>query len=83
MRLLLVLSAVTLLLRATGLAQSARPPVDLIITHAHVVTMNDRRTIIEDGAVIISDSRIVAVGRAAWHDQYPHPRLDDGVPRPR
>lgn len=65
MRLLLVLSVVAFLLHASGLAQSARPPVDLIITHAHVVTMNDRRTIIEDGAVIISDSRIVAVGPAA------------------
>jgi cytosine/adenosine deaminase-related metal-dependent hydrolase len=36
--------------------------VDLIVTHAYVVTMNASRQIYPDGAVVIKDGRIVAVG---------------------
>ena len=42
----------------------------VLITHAHVVTMNARREIIEDGAVIIRGSRIIAVGPAALAAQF-------------
>jgi len=58
-------------------AASAMQPADLILTHAHVVTMNERREIIEDGAVIIRDSRIVAVGPAALAAQYSAPKTID------
>jgi 5-methylthioadenosine/S-adenosylhomocysteine deaminase len=40
-------------------------PVDLVVTNAHVVTMNDSREVIENGAVIIQGSQIVAVGPAS------------------
>lgn len=36
---------------------------DLIITHAHVVTMDGQRTVIDDGAVAIAGNRIVAVDK--------------------
>jgi cytosine/adenosine deaminase-related metal-dependent hydrolase len=35
---------------------------DVLVDHALVVTMNDRREVISDGAVAIADDRIVAVG---------------------
>lgn len=40
-------------------------PADLIITRAHVLTMNTAKDVIEDGAVVIRGERIVAVGPAA------------------
>jgi 5-methylthioadenosine/S-adenosylhomocysteine deaminase len=50
---------------------------DLIITHAHVITMNAAREIIEDGAVIIKDARILAVGPAALAAHYNAPKTID------
>jgi 5-methylthioadenosine/S-adenosylhomocysteine deaminase len=50
---------------------------DLIITHAHVITMNAAREIIEDGAVIIKDARILAVGPAALAAHYTAPKTID------
>lgn len=40
-------------------------PADLVITRAHIVTMNAAKDVIEDGAVVIRGERIVAVGPAA------------------
>ena len=60
-----VFSAAVLVLPLAALAQPALQRADLIITHGHVVTMNARREIIEDGAVVIRGSRIIAVGPAA------------------
>ena len=65
-----VFTVATLILPFTAFAQPMPPPADLIITHAHVVTMNARREIIEDGAVIIRGSRIIAVGPAALATQF-------------
>jgi len=65
-----VFSAAVLVLPLAALAQPALQRADLIITHAHVVTMNARREIIEDGAVIIRGSRIIAVGPAALAAQF-------------
>lgn len=43
--------------------QTPQPqPADLVVTNAYVVTMNDRKDVIERGAVVVSGSRIVAVG---------------------
>lgn len=39
--------------------------VDLLIEGSHVVTMNEARDVIRDGAVAIAGNRIVAVGKAA------------------
>ncbi len=52
-------------------------PADLIIIHAHVITMNATREIIEDGAVIIKDARILAVGPAALAAGYTAPKTID------
>ena len=40
----------------------AQERVDLIVTNGCVVTMNDRKEILEGGIVVIKDARIVAVG---------------------
>jgi 5-methylthioadenosine/S-adenosylhomocysteine deaminase len=39
------------------------PKIDLLVEHALVVTQNDRRDVIEDGAVAVQGGRLVAVGR--------------------
>jgi 5-methylthioadenosine/S-adenosylhomocysteine deaminase len=45
---------------------NGRPePCDLLITGWYVVTMNDTRDVIHDGAVAIRDRRIMAVGKRA------------------
>ena len=57
---------------ATLLALTARAQehADLVITNAYVVTMNDHRDLIEGGAVVIRDAKIVAVGPAAVAAKY-------------
>ncbi|MBL9199137.1 MAG: amidohydrolase [Opitutaceae bacterium] len=51
--------------------RAQRPePADLVITRAHVVTMNAAKDVIEDGAVVIRGERIVAVGPAAVAARY-------------
>jgi cytosine/adenosine deaminase-related metal-dependent hydrolase len=63
---------------ASVLMLSAAPqPADLIITHAHLITMNATREVIEDGAVIIKDSRILAIGPAALAANYTAPKIID------
>ena len=37
-------------------------PVDLLLDHGGVITMDDERRVLRDGAIAISDGRIVAVG---------------------
>jgi cytosine/adenosine deaminase-related metal-dependent hydrolase len=51
-------------------ALAAPQPADLIITRAHIVTMNAAREVIEDGAIIIRDSRIVAIGSSSIAKDY-------------
>lgn len=53
-----------------GQENAAPETADLIVTNAYIVTMNDRKEIHENGAVIIKDSRIVAVGPAALASRY-------------
>jgi 5-methylthioadenosine/S-adenosylhomocysteine deaminase len=77
LRSLSLTSALTFSVAALG--QPASPPerVDLIVTNAHVLTMNERKEIHENGAVIIKDSRIVAVGPATLADRYTAPKTID------
>lgn len=58
-------------------AAEAPAPVDLIVTRAHVLTMNARKDVIEDGVVVIKDARIVAVGPAALAAAYTAPKVID------
>lgn len=51
-------------------ALAAPQTADLIITRAHIVTMNAAREVIEDGAIIIRDSRIVAIGSSSIAANY-------------
>jgi cytosine/adenosine deaminase-related metal-dependent hydrolase len=76
MRLPLALAALFSLASA-WLAASEPTRVDLIITHGHVVTMNDRREVFADGTVVIQGSRLVAVGPAALAQQYTAARVID------
>jgi cytosine/adenosine deaminase-related metal-dependent hydrolase len=61
----------------TARAADAPLPADLIVTNAHVVTMNARKDVIENGAVIIKDSLIFAVGPGALADRYVAPKTID------
>ena len=61
----------------SGRASDAPLPADLIVTNAHVVTMNARKEVIAPGAVIIKDARIVAVGPAALAARYTAPKVID------
>src|SRR5439155_4282751 len=47
------------------LAAAAADPVDLVVRHATVVTVDAQRRVIADGAVAIAGGRILAVGPAA------------------
>jgi len=40
-------------------------PVDWILTHGTVVTMDDTRQVIEDGAIAVKGDKIVAIGESA------------------
>lgn len=63
----LVLGAFALLL--TGPVDAAEP-ADLIIKNAHVLTMDDSRTVHENGVVVVVGDTIEAVGGAELLDQY-------------
>jgi cytosine/adenosine deaminase-related metal-dependent hydrolase len=65
------------LLLAVAARAAAPLPADLIVTNGYVVTMNDRREIIESGTVIIKDARILAVGTAALAAAYTAPKTID------
>ena len=58
------LLATTLFGGSLAFAQAPQS-ADLILKHAYVVTMNTSKDIVADGAIVIRDSRIVAVGPAA------------------
>lgn len=69
---LVVVGLVVLACAATVSAQPSpgRQPADLIVTNGYVVTMNDAKDIVENGVVVITGGRIVAVGPAALAAQY-------------
>jgi 5-methylthioadenosine/S-adenosylhomocysteine deaminase len=50
---------------------------DLIVTNGYVVTMNAQREIIESGAVVVRDARIVAVGPAEVARRFTAPKVID------
>jgi 5-methylthioadenosine/S-adenosylhomocysteine deaminase len=59
----------TLLAIATATVAPAQT-VDLIVTHAYVMTMNASKQIYPDGAVVIRDGHIVAVGPSSITSGY-------------
>lgn len=75
------LAAVITLAVSAGLAPSAPAatplPADLIITHAHILTMNPAREVIRDGAIVIRGERILGVGPAAIAARYTAPKTID------
>ncbi len=58
-------------------AQATPQAADLIVTHAYVVTMNDKKDIYADGAVVIKDTHILAVGPATLATQFSAPKVID------
>jgi 5-methylthioadenosine/S-adenosylhomocysteine deaminase len=75
---MLILRQLILLVALAAAGLCAQPlPADLIVTNAHVVTMNDRREVHAHGAVIIQGARILAVGPAAIAARYAAPKTID------
>lgn len=62
MKLAILFALLPLLMRAA--------PADLVITHAYIVTMDSTKRIYEDGAIVISNGRILAVGPTAIAANY-------------
>ncbi|MDN3681361.1 amidohydrolase [Vibrio tapetis subsp. quintayensis] len=63
----------TLLASVLGLlsfSAAAAKPADLIITDAMVLTMNQEKTVYENGTVVVKDNKIIAVGDQALAKQY-------------
>ncbi len=52
------------------LSSSANEKVDLIITDAMVLTMNQDKTVYENGTVIVDGNKIIAVGDSSLAKQY-------------
>jgi 5-methylthioadenosine/S-adenosylhomocysteine deaminase len=73
---LLVLAACLPIL-GCGAAGTEGTAVDLIVTNAEVVTMNDRRDVFDNGVVVIRGSDIVAVGPATLAAGYRATRTID------
>jgi 5-methylthioadenosine/S-adenosylhomocysteine deaminase len=60
-------------------AATPRPVVDLVLTNAHVVTLNDQREQFVPGCVVIRGSTLVAVGPASLAEGYTaHRTIDVG-----
>jgi cytosine/adenosine deaminase-related metal-dependent hydrolase len=55
----------------------AQTPADLVITHGNVVTMNDRREVIEGGVVVIRGAKLLAIGPAPLAAQFTAKRTID------
>ncbi|SON49438.1 amidohydrolase [Vibrio tapetis] len=63
----------TLLASVLGLlsfSTAAAKPADLIITDAMVLTMNQDKTVYENGTVVVKDNKIIAVGDKTLAKQY-------------
>ena len=57
----LLIIAVLLMAAANGVL-AAQEPADVVVQHGFVVTMNQSKDVFEDGAVVVRDGRIVAIG---------------------
>lgn len=72
---------VTTLIVATAIGpraqQPAPPPADLVITNGYVLTMNATREVFERGAVVVTGSKIVAVGPADIAARYKAAKVID------
>lgn len=49
---------------------AGKAPADLIVTNGYLVTMNLQREIVERGAVVVRDARIIAVGGVELADRF-------------
>jgi cytosine/adenosine deaminase-related metal-dependent hydrolase len=56
---------------ANGHPSHVRIPVDLLIVNGYVLTMDSQNKILEDGAIVIREGRIVAIGSTCdMHAKY-------------
>jgi len=69
----------TLLSLLTVFNSLAAAPADLIVNHAYLVTMNPSKTIYQDGAVVIKNGHILAVGPSTIAAQYTATKIIDAA----
>ncbi len=73
-RLCLIESLVLINVLFTGLCHAqVQPPqtaVDLIISHAQILTMDKNKTLYENGVIVIQNNRIIAIGENTIASQY-------------
>ena len=79
---LLLIFILQVVLCAAGLGQTSRENVDLIVSGAIVVTMDEKRAVYEDGSVAVKGDSIVAAGpRGEIESQYSATQTIDGKGR--
>ena len=61
------------------MAAAGAEPVDLIVTRGYVVTMNATRQIYPDGAVVIRNGHLIAVGPSAVANGYAAAKVIDAA----
>jgi cytosine/adenosine deaminase-related metal-dependent hydrolase len=72
-----LLTSTTASLVLFSMASSAAEKVDLMITDAMVLTMNQDKTVYDNGTIVIKGNKIIAVGDASLTDAYQAEKILD------
>lgn len=73
----LLSASLSIFFPAMASAQPAPEQVSLIVQNATIVTMDDSKSIVRDGVLVIKDQTIAAIGGAELMTQYTAPKIID------